>query len=464
MPSNRTQILDRMRAARDEMERIANLPNRTADDDRRFNELSEQATLDAVVLRAMDGSGDTRVVGGVPDGGGDNQGRSPELMRTVGDPWDPNNRADLVSRARTAIDRATNIPDHGRQRLTVALDTAPDEQLTPLARWAAATSDPAYAAAFSRMLRDPQLGYSEFSEDEREAWRRVREVSRAMGIGTGAGGGFMVPTHLDPAIMLTSDGSISPLRQIARVETIATDTWNGVSSAGVTGEWLAEASEAADGSPTLAQPSIPVHKGSAFVPFSVEFEGDGANALEELRRLLADAADQLQAEAYAVGTGTGQPTGVVNVAAGSQVATATADALVAADVFGLQNVLPPRFQARAQWATNLATANEIQQFETAAGAKVFPEIANGQLLRKPWNELSFLDAAGDTATAGNDNVAVYGDFAAGFVIVDRVGTTLEIVQHLVGTNRRPTGQRGAWLWFRTGSDVVNDSALRVLTA
>jgi predicted phage gp36 major capsid-like protein len=49
------------------------------------------------------------------------------------------------------------------------------------------------------------------------------------------------------------------------------------------------------------------------------------------------------------------------------------------------------------------------------------------------------------------------------VIVDRIGATLETIQHVVGPNNRPTGQRGALLWFRTGSDVVNPNALRVLS-
>ena len=33
---------------------------------------------------------------------------------------------------------------------------------------------------------------------------------------------------------------------------------------------------------------------------------------------------------------------------------------------------------------------------------------------------------------------------------------------LVGANQRPTGERGALLWFRTGSEVVVHQALRLL--
>ena len=59
----------------------------------------------------------------------------------------------------------------------------------------------------------------------------------------------------------------------------------------------------------------------------------------------------------------------------------------------------------------------------------------------------------------NNYPLIYGDFSQ-FVLVDRIGSTVEIVSHLFGSNRRPTGQRGALLWFRTGSAVVVPQAFR----
>jgi predicted phage gp36 major capsid-like protein len=58
---------------------------------------------------------------------------------------------------------------------------------------------------------------------------------------------------------------------------------------------------------------------------------------------------------------------------------------------------------------------------------------------------------------------LYGDFS-NFVIVDRWPSSLEIIPHLFGANRRPTGQRGAFLYARTGSDSANDNAFRMLVA
>ena len=54
------------------------------------------------------------------------------------------------------------------------------------------------------------------------------------------------------------------------------------------------------------------------------------------------------------------------------------------------------------------------------------------------------------------------DLRETFVIVDRIGSQIEIIPNLVGSNGRPTGTRGAFLWFRTGSKAVNASAARIL--
>jgi HK97 family phage major capsid protein len=373
---------------------------------------------------------------------------------------------DLARRTIEAAHRSQLLPDVAAERAERLVSDGPAFGQQVAARWVTATGDPDYRSAFAKKLADPENARDLWSEPEFRAWQRVMALQseqRAMGIGAGGTGGFMVPMTLDPAILLTSDGSTNPLRRIARVVQIATDKWSGVSSAGATAEWKAENAEAADGSPTLDQPEIPVHFGDVDVPFSYEVGMDAANFLAELQVVLVDAADQLQAEAFMVGTGVGQPTGLVTaLPAGSKVATAAADALTADDAVGLQNALPPRFQPRAQWLANLTTINDLGSLETTGGSLRFPEIATGRLLRKPLNEASWLDAAGDTAAAGNDNVMVYGD-PTQFVIVDRVGTTLEVLPGY-GANNRPTGQRHAFMYFRTGSDVVVDNAFRLLTA
>jgi HK97 family phage major capsid protein len=275
-------------------------------------------------------------------------------------------------------------------------------------------------------------------------------------------GGFMVPLTLHLTIILTSAGSANPLRRISRVVQTVSDQWQGVSSAGVTAEWKSEAAEAADAGPTLAGPSIPVYFADAFVPYSFEVGMDAIGFLGELQKLLVDGLDQLQATAYTTGTGS-QPTGIITALTGtaSEVNAATDDVFAKADAYTLQAALPARFQPNAQWCANLAIIKQMSQLETAAGARLFPEIADGRPLNRPLNECSNMDARVTTSGAVSNFVLLYGDFR-NFVIADRIGAVLELIPNLVGANRRPTGQRGAMVWSRTGSDSVNGNAFRML--
>lgn len=381
-----------------------------------------------------------------------------------GEPVGP--RRDAASRVIDAAVRSGTLHESAAEKAQHLVDHGMPNERALASRWASATGDPAYLSAFTKILADPVRGHLLWSGREQEAYQAVAGVQsefRAMSL-TDANGGFMVPLTLDPAIHLTSAGSINPLRRIARVEQTISDQWTGITSAGATAEWKAEAAESADGSPAIDDQPIPVHFGDIFVPYSFEVGMDAVNFAAELSKVLADAADQLQATAFTTGTGTGQPKGFVTALAGtaSEVNAAADDTFAKGDVYNLQNQLPARFQPNASWQAPLPIINLMAQMETTAGARLFPELSEGRLLNRPMHENSNMDSTVTTTGATSNFVLAYGDWREAFCIVDRVGTTLEIVPHLVGANRRPTGQRGAFMWFRTGSDALVTNAARLL--
>ncbi|TPW98033.1 phage major capsid protein [Mycolicibacterium fortuitum] len=471
-----TMTLEQTRAAAQEL-----LDNTTGDltgtDAQRFESLSARANQLREQERQRDvarrdlvqglASGQFRTEGeghglpghGRPDAG--NEDRTPALAQR-----------DTAMRTLDRVVKTEQLAARGAELVENLMSTGPALAQNWTQRWATATGSEHYERAFAKKLADPDNGHLTWTPQEADAWRAVTAVQaeqRAMSL-TDSAGGFMVPLTIDPAVQLTSAGSINPLRQLARVVQTATDAWSGITSAGVTAEWTAEAAEVADASPTLANPSIPVHKGDAFVPFSFEIEGDAVNFLGELSKLLVDGAEQLNATAYTTGSGTGQPKGVITSLVGAAgtvplVAPGTAETLAASDVYSVQNALPPRFQPNAQWCANLAIINNLRQFETGNGSLKFPSLQDNppRLLGRGMNELSNMDGTINAAATENNYPLLYGDFAAGMVIVDRIGSTLELVQHLFGANRRPTGQRGALLWFRTGSDVIIPNAFRLLS-
>ncbi|MFK4243544.1 phage major capsid protein [Micromonospora chokoriensis] len=381
---------------------------------------------------------------------------------------------DDAKRTLDALHRSGQLPDHAAEKATglvTTQGTVRDQGIA--ARWVVAAGSETYRSAFAKLMSDPQKGHLLWNAQEQEAYRQVAEVQaemRAMGETTGSAGGHMVPIQLDPAIMLSSGGSTNPLRRISRVVQTTGSQWSGITSAGVTAEWLPNDGTAgramADASPTLANPNIPVHLGDAWVPYSYEIGMDAIDFTNQLQTLMLDAADQLQATAYTTGTGTGQPKGLITalVAAGGStvVASAVADTFGKGDPYALQNALPPRFSGRAQWVAALPIINAMAQMETTAGARLFPSVDTGRLLNRPIHELSNMDSVIDASQT--NYILAYGDFN-NFVIVDRIGTTLEFVPNLMDpTTGRPSGRRGYILYFRTGSDVVVPNAFRLLNA
>jgi HK97 family phage major capsid protein len=100
-------------------------------------------------------------------------------------------------------------------------------------------------------------------------------------------------------------------------------------------------------------------------------------------------------QALTVGSGTGQPTGIVTALAGgaSVVNTGSSGVLAASDIYVVQNALGPRWQANARWLSNLVVANSIRQEETTNGALKFPSMQGNPptLLGRPTHEASFMD-------------------------------------------------------------------------
>ena len=367
---------------------------------------------------------------------------------------------EVRSKALAAIEQVEGLTDAHREQAEHVLRSV-DTRDGRIAKHMLATGAPAYRSAFLKLAAGDGALLS-------EAERSAVELSRAASL-TDANGGYAVPFTLDPTIIDTGSHSTNPFRQISRVVQITTDAWNGVSSAGVTASWDAEGAEVSDDAPTLAQPSIPVYKGQAFVPFSVEIGGDWANIESDVRMMIANAKDDLEGAAFATGSGSAQPTGITKALDGttSEIAPTTAETFALADVYKLEGTLQARYRANASWVANKVVYNTIRQFDTTGGSAMWERIGAGlpsQLLGYNAYESSNMDGVLPDAAATADNfLAVIGDFS-NYVIVDRVGLSIELVPHLFHTsNNRPSGQRGFLAWWRVGADSVNDAAFAMLS-
>jgi HK97 family phage major capsid protein len=258
-------------------------------------------------------------------------------------------------------------------------------------------------------------------------------------------------------------GALDPMREVARVERTAQNEKRFVTPLGVTASWDAESAEVSDDTPTLLQPTITSYKGQAFVPVSFELFED-SDIAAQVGALFTDAKQVLEAAAFTTGTGTGQPRGIITalVAAGGSVVIATAtNVLAQGDLYANQAALPARWRPRARWMMNLSIINGYRQLPQAAGLNYSVVNDDGERPKAlSWEIRENSNMDGTLTAAAADYTVLSGDFQQ-YAIVDRIGTTIELIPHLLGPNRRPTGERGFYMHFRTGGDVLIADAFRL---
>jgi HK97 family phage major capsid protein len=352
-------------------------------------------------------------------------------------------RSELRERAFDAIERSNKFGQLNHEFAEATTHAVQSDTFGGMARHILTTGSDDYQDAFRAYLENP----------EENAQRAAISL-------TLANGGYMLPYVLDPTIVLTNAGSINPWRRISNVKQTTSNTWNGVTSAGVTAAWLAEATEVTDNTPTVGNIQITPQKAAAWVFGSYEALQD-TDFSNELPGLLADAKDRLEEAAFATGTGTLQPKGVITGATTTVTATGVATYAIA-DVYALQAALPARFRNSASTAivASLGIINRTRQFDTAGGASFWTNLGAGQperVLGVPLYESTTMSSA---LTTGQ-KIAIYGDFSQ-FYIVDRVGVSLMYEPMVKGASQRPTGQAGWFMYWRTGSDVATPAAFRVL--
>lgn len=357
-------------------------------------------------------------------------------------------RALLVEGARRSVEQATFPHEAADREGTQAhierlLKNIDDPEA--LARHILSTGSELYSRAFDKVLRGQALN---------------PEEQRALSM-TGSAGGFAVPYVLDPTIIPTSNGVVNPLRQISRVESITGNEWRGISSQGVTAGYGAEASEAADNAPVLVQPTLSVEKAYCFIPYSIEIGQDWVGMQAEMAKLIQDGKDEVEATKFVHGLGSAsdEPEGLL-VGATAVVTTTAATTLAVGDLYKLEEAVPPRFRPNSRIVGAKAQYNRVRQLDTTGGSSLWARIGEGtppRLLDYPAHELSSMP----TGLTSGASILTQGDFS-NFLIADRIGLTIEILPHLLGSNRRPTGQRGLYAYWRNGTKVLAWQAFRTL--
>lgn len=368
--------------------------------------------------------------------------------------------ADIVALGYQAIERMSGASPATRENATQILQSAGKEQ-TRIARYLVEASAPEFLRATSKLFANPEAGMGQLTAEELDAYTRATGT-----VGTGNTGGFLVPVQLDPSVIVNSVGTAgaSVLRQISTVRQTTRNIWQGVAAGATAWSYDAEGAEVSDDNSTWAQPTITMRSARGFIPFTLELQEDADNLSGELGTLLAEGRNDLESTVFVTGTGaSNQPEGVlsqIRAVSGQILQTTSQDVLSLADVSALIGGLPEKFRARASWLAHNGTYLRIKALDTSTGAWQNPVGGAAETLYGRPTYIAEAMPNGITASTNND-LALVGDFSK-YYIVDRLGTQLQYIPFVFGSNARPNGTVGWFGMYRNGAAVVVNTAFRLL--
>ena len=290
--------------------------------------------------------------------------------------------------------------------------------------------------------------------------------SKAMSVDSEVGGGFFVQPEVSSEITKKVHES-SPIRQLASVQTISTASLkiNSDLDRPASG-WVGErAARPVTANPTVKQDEIFAHEMYAYPEATQAFLDDAAINVEAwLSEFCGQAFALDEASAFISGNGVAKPRGILSYASGTgygqveRVETEGTGALVANDLIALQTALKEPYQKGSAFLINRTLIGVIRKIkDTVSGQYIWQpglqESVPSMLLGNPVYMAA--DMTNSVAAASSD-VLLYGNFKAGYQIVDRMG--IRVLRDPL-TNKPMVG---FYTTKRVGGAVKNYEAIKVL--
>ncbi|MEZ5691493.1 MAG: phage major capsid protein [Rickettsiales bacterium] len=312
--------------------------------------------------------------------------------------------------------------------------------------------------------------HGEYSKAFRNYLRKGVEVNldnlqtKALSVGSDPDGGYLVTPHMSAKITQSVFES-SPLRQLASVETISTDSLELIddhdqAAAGWTSETAAVSDTA---TPTIAKKSISTFELYAQPKATQKLVDDSAIDIESwLAGKIADIFSRKENTAFISGDGTTQPKGILTYTAGTswgeieQVNSGVDGALTADSIINLFYSLKDAYTKRASFLMNRTVVQSVRLLKQSGTGQYLwqPSLAAGApdtLMGVP------VYMAVDMPVAASNSLSVaVGDFTAAYQIVDRKS---------INILRDPFTEKPFVKFYatkRVGGDVINFEAIKLL--
>lgn len=298
---------------------------------------------------------------------------------------------------------------------------------------------------------------AEYRTDFLNALRGRPLVHNVMSEGVDADGGYLVPEEFERQIV-TGLEEANVIRSIAKVITTSAERKIPIAATHSTAQWTAENAAYTESNPTFAQKTIDAFKLTDLVKVSIELLQDSMFDLEAyIAGEFARAFGVAEEEAFCVGTGTGQPSGIFTASGGTVgVTNSSATAITVDNIIDLVYALKSPYRRNAVFLMKDVTVSALRKLKDSNGAYLWqPSVQAGQpdrLLGYPLYTSPYAPAVAADALP-----IAFGDFS-NYWIADRMGRSVQRLNELYAGN----GQVGFLATERVDAKVILAEGIQLL--
>ena len=271
-------------------------------------------------------------------------------------------------------------------------------------------------------------------------------------------GGYLVPEEFENQIV-TGLEETNVIRSIAKVITTSAERKIPIAATHSIAQWTLENAAYTESNPTFDQTTVDSFKLTDLVKVSVELLQDSYFDLEAyIVQEFARAFGAAEEEAFCIGTGTGQPTGIFNATNGGHVGVTagSATAITLDNLLDLIYALKAPYRKNAKFFMKDTTVSAIRKLKDNNGAYLWqPSVQANQPDKLLGYDLYTSPYAPEPA-AGALPVA-FGDFY-NYWIADRTGRTVQKLIELYAGN----GQVGFIATERVDGKVILPEGIQLL--
>ena len=271
-------------------------------------------------------------------------------------------------------------------------------------------------------------------------------------------GGYLVPEEFENQIV-TGLEETNVIRSIAKVITTSAERKIPIAATHSIAQWTLENAAYTESNPTFDQKTVDSFKLTDLVKVSVELLQDSYFDLEAyIVQEFARAFGAAEEEAFCIGTGTGQPTGIFNATNGGHVGVTagSATAITLDNLLDLIYALKAPYRKNAKFLMKDTTVSAIRKLKDNNGAYLWqPSVQAGQPDKLLGYDLYTSPYVPEPA-AGALPVA-FGDFY-NYWIADRTGRTVQKLIELYAGN----GQVGFIATERVDGKVILPEGIQLL--